>query len=197
MERSAVKELHYILPIANLESVLARGILSHSKVAKIKHDSIAMPEIQERRAKIRVPGGGPLHGYANLYFHARNPMMWRRKSSRDTLCVLRVNPDVLDVEGVVIADGNAASSYTQFRRSPQGLAIVDETLTFALDWRSRDLIDYYRRKSAKCAEVLVPERVHPTLIDGCYVCSAVTKASVHAVAPNLGAAIAPDLFFAE
>src|SRR5262249_15570914 len=111
----------------------------------------------------------PLHDYANLYFHARNPMMYKRRVMHATLAVLRVHPDVLDVPGVVIAPGNASSDWTGFWPSPDGLAKIDRELTFAEDWRDPDPITYYRKKSAKCAEVLVPDQVDCAFISGFYV----------------------------
>ena len=44
-----------------------------------QHVSVAMPAVQDRRARKIVPGGRRLHGYANLYICARNPMMFVRR----------------------------------------------------------------------------------------------------------------------
>jgi hypothetical protein len=71
MDRSRLKELHCIMPIKNLPSVMKRGILSNRRADSVPHESVADPEIQARRARVRVPGGRPLHEYANLYLHAR------------------------------------------------------------------------------------------------------------------------------
>lgn len=66
MNRADVTELHYIAAIANVPSILKHGILSHTLAAELAHDSVAMPEIQERRRNKQIPGAGPLHGYANF-----------------------------------------------------------------------------------------------------------------------------------
>jgi len=71
MKFEELDELHYITPIKNMGSICTMGILSHKKAEKIPHQSVAMDEIQERRKKVVVPGGRPLHQYVNLYFHAR------------------------------------------------------------------------------------------------------------------------------
>ncbi len=47
--------------------------------------------------------------------------------------------------------------------------MVDKELVFAERWTDPDPIAYYRRKSAKCAEVLVPDAVPPEYIFGAYV----------------------------
>lgn len=67
MKRSELTELHYITPIANVPSILRQGILSHNRAKRVQHQSVAMNEIQDRRAKVTVPGGKKLHEYVNLY----------------------------------------------------------------------------------------------------------------------------------
>jgi len=76
--------------------------------------------IQDRRRLKRVPNGRALHEYVNIYFDARNPMMYRRLDLRAEVAVVRVSPAVLDLSGTVIADGNAASNVTASIRRPQG-----------------------------------------------------------------------------
>ena len=195
MRRSELTELHYITPISNLASILERGILSHVRCQKIPHLSVAMQEIQDRRDGVRVPGGRPLHEYANLYISARNPMLYKRGGQHEELCVLRVTPDVLDLPGVVVTSGNASSQYVRFGAGAAGLGIVDRDLTFAEFWIHQDPIEYFRRKSAKCAEVLVPDRVDPQLIVGAYVSGDVGRAALSAAAAALQATINKHLFF--
>src|SRR6478735_9183939 len=100
--------------MGNLPSILSLGILSHIRAERIPHDSIAMQEIQDRRAEKRLPNGRALHDYVNLYFNARNPMMYKRKEGHASLCVLRIRPDILELPGVMMADGNAAAGLTRF-----------------------------------------------------------------------------------
>lgn len=169
-----LQELQYITHMANLASILQHGILSHHGVAKLGTErvSVASEEIQERRRKVRVPvpnSSRPLHSYANLYFSARNPMMWVLRNQHDDLCVLRVGKDVLHLPGVVVTDCNASSDHVRFGDGVSGLARVDRELVFAEYWTDPDPIAYYRRKSAKCAEVLVPDFVPPDFISGVFV----------------------------
>src|SRR5215470_4652905 len=100
MQRHELLELHFITLVKTVPSILKLGVLSHNAAAKIGHESIAMTEIQDRRAKVKVPGGLALHDYANLYFHARNPMMYKRRARHAELAVLRVSTSILDVPGV-------------------------------------------------------------------------------------------------
>ncbi len=173
-----------------------QGILSHKQVGKIKHTSIADRDIQDRRSRVVVPGARPLHEYANLYICGRNPMLYRRRDRHAEICVLRVRPDVLDLPGVIVTDMNAAAEglYGSFRPAPDGLRIVDRDLTFAEYWTDSDQIQYYRKKSAKCAEVLVPDRVDPEFIFGCYVSCPQAREQVLAVANDIDVTIDPYFF---
>jgi ssDNA thymidine ADP-ribosyltransferase, DarT len=154
-----VTELHCIMPIANLVSVMNHGILSHERAAKRPHHSVALQPVQDKRDQKQVPGGLKLHQYANLYFHARNPMMYKRRGEAPNLCILRVSTMVLARPGAVISDQNAASDYVRFLH-PRHWQVLDFDAIYAMDWRHQnDPVAYYRHSSQKCAEVLVPQRV--------------------------------------
>ena len=188
-------ELHYIAPIANLSSILEHGLLSHRRAAKLPHHSIALTDVQDRRADKTVPGGLKLHEYVNLYFHARNPMLRRRQTQHRELCVLSVSKRVLERPGVVVTDRNASSDYVRFAAGVEGLAIVEEKLVFAEYWTHNDHIEYLKRKSIKCAEVLVPEHIEATFVRGAYVSCAESEQAVKAIAPMLKVKVSPRLFF--
>jgi hypothetical protein len=190
-----VTELHCIMPISNLGSVLAHGILSYERAAQLDHASVAMQPVQDRRDQKRVPQGLRLHQYANLYFHARNPMLYKRRGEAESLCVLRVSLDTLGLQGVVVTDSNAASDYARFLHPSQsGLINFDDVL--ADDWtHPGDPRRYFQHKSRKCAEVLVPHQVSPELVLGAFVVNVEARAKVVAVAPQLATAVDPVLFF--
>ena len=195
MKRSELAELHYITTISNVPSIIKNGILSHRSAERLSHTSVAMTEIQDIRAKKIVPGGMPLHGYANLYLCARNPMLYKRKDLHVGLCVLRVSTDVLDLRGVVIADGNAASDYTGFWPSPAGLDKVNRDMVFAEFWTDEDQITKWQKTRVKCAEVLIPDKVEPRFILGAYVSCAEAQHTLQTTEPRLSVTIDAHLFF--
>lgn len=195
MKRSELVELHYITTISNMPSIIKNGILSHRSAERLSHTSVAMTEIQDIRAKKIVPGGRPLHWYANLYFCARNPMLYKRKDLHAGLCVLRIKTDVLDLPGVVIADGNAASEYTGFWSSPAGLDKVNKDMVFAEYWTDEDQITAWQKKRVKCAEVLVLDRVDARFIFGAYVSCAEAQHALQTTEPRLSVTIDAHLFF--
>jgi ssDNA thymidine ADP-ribosyltransferase, DarT len=192
-----VTEFHCIMPMANITSVIAQGILSYERAARLKHHSVAMQPVQDRRDQKHVPGGLKLHQYANLYFHARNPMLFKRKDEAAELCVLRVSVDVLNVPGVVITDCNAASDYVRYLAPPQW-ALLDFDDIFAPDWRHpNNAARYYQHRSRKCAEVLVPQTVQARYLAGAYVVDSAAAGQLSASGFRLPVAVNPVLFFRQ
>lgn len=183
------------MPMDNVPSVLEHGILSFEQAAKLAHHSVAMQEVQDRRDHKQVPGGLKLHQYANLYFHARNPMLFKRKDEADSLCVLRVSTAVCSTQGVVLADSNASSDYVRFLH-PSQWKLLDFDAIYAMDWRHPgDPIAYYRHRSQKCAEVLVPHRIEPRFLVGAYVVDNAAASRLASLGFHLPVAVDSVLFF--
>lgn len=195
MTRAELHELGYIVSINAVPSILERGILSHRRAEKIEHESIALEEVQSRRANVVVPNGRALHEYANLYICPHNPMLLKRRDIHDRICVLRVSVGVLDIPNAVISDSNAASKYVRFRPAPTGLAIVDRDRTFAEWWTHDDQIEQWRHSAQKCAEVLVPHVVPASYVLGAYASCSEGRERLRALAPDLPITIDRHLFF--
>ena len=197
MRRDELEELHYITPIANMGSIDRLGILSHKRVEKIQHTTVAMAEIQELRAHKNIPSGRPLHDFVNLYLHARNPMMYKRRAQHAELCVIRVSVDVLDLPGVIVTDSNAAAQdqYVRFAAAPGGLGIVNRDETFAESWNSPNYFEKCRLRSRKCAEVLVPDQVGRQFLSGVYVSGHTGAEAYNALGLGLPVTINGHLFF--
>ena len=195
MKIEEISELHYITPMKNVPSILQRGILSHNRAAKLKHDDISMREIQDVRAEKRVPGGLALHDYANLYFNGRNKMMAKRRPEQDRLCVLRVSTEALNIPGAVIADQNASSKYALFLPSPVGLQKLHREEIFVRSWKCPDdQIREWRLGSLVCAELLVPHVVPPKLILGAYVLDGAVRTRFTELEANLECVVNADIF---
>jgi len=200
MKWGALQELHYITAISNVASIMSHGILSHKRAKRIQHDSVAMQEIQDRREKKTVPGGRPLHDYVNLYFNARNKMLFRvlrhGEVQHTDLCILRVKTGVLDLPDVVVVDRNASSDYARFIPAPGGLRNVDGDLAFAEYWTHPDNpIEEWLHGSIMCAEILVPDLIDPDFIIGAYVSCTNAKASIEALNVGIAVTVNAHLFF--
>ncbi len=200
MDRNDLTELHCISPIENVPSILERGILSHLRAEKVPHVSVANPSVQRERSAKRVPPRDrPLHAFANLYFDARNPMMYvlvQEEPERHTqLCVLRIRTHVLDLPGVMVTDRNAATTIARFYSPAEGILALDASLVFADWWTDRAALEQERRRQIRCAEVLVPDFVPPTFIEGAFVSCDASGHVISGLAPTLPAAVNPHLFF--
>lgn len=194
MERDELKELHYITSASNLGSILERGILSHDRAARFDHESCANESVQDIRSRKRVPNGSRLHSYANLYFHARNPMMYAIHERTD-LVVVRVSEVVLDIEDTVLADGNAATFGTRFHASPEGLVYLNSALVFAKYWTDESFWPDEEKKRVRNAEVLVPNMVASEYIEGCYVDTRTKRDYCEDLDETLDVTIRREIFF--
>ena len=196
MNLEDVSELHYITPIENVASILVHGILSNRRVAHLPHASVAMAEVQDRRRDKKIPGARPLHEYVNLYFDAHNPMLSKRRAQNDVICVLRIAPDALNVEGAIVADRNAASDYVRFYTAVDGVRALDREMVFARFWtNAADLFDERIRKSVKCAEVLVPDKLESRFVIGAFVANEQALRAFQALNTQLPVAVNGGMFF--
>jgi len=195
MNRCDVEELHFITYIENLPSILKRGILSHNISRHINFHDISESGVQELRAKKKIPGTNrSLHDYANLYFDAHNPMLSKIRSKNNKICVLRINNRVLDIDGVIITDQNAARE-CWFKTVDEGLPLLNKEEIYATFWTDdNDPIKEYKQKGIKCAEVLVPDRVHSDYIIGSYVANSVAFGTLCNL-PDINVIIKRELFF--
>lgn len=176
MNKNDIIELYCITHINNIPSVEKNGILCHKHAQKIKHSSIALEDIQNRREGKKIPGTKKeLHDYANVYFDAHNPMLSRVRDKNDSICVLRVHKSILDIDGIIISDMNASRYWARFEPVVKGLELLDKDEVFAEFWLHDDRIEQDRHRGVKCAEVLVPDLIQPDYIFGAYVANSTAK----------------------
>jgi len=83
-------------------------------------------------------------------------MLSRKREQNEEICILKIDRVVLDMRGVIVSDKNASSNYAAFYTPEVGLEVIDFDLVYARYWTDDDYFEQYRKKSIKCAEVLVP-----------------------------------------
>jgi hypothetical protein len=192
-------ELHYIASIDNIPSIILHGLLSNKKVIErgIVHTSIANPGVNDRRDHIDVPNGLNLHEYVNFYFNARNPMMYYHYCNSDLskLCVLKINPSVLELENSVICAENASRN-PSFYPYPDGFDKLDFDQIYAEFWtHPGDSLQEYIHSGIMCAEVLIPHQVDISYIDGAYVLNSMVETNLRSKGFDREIIIKPKLFF--
>lgn len=159
-----VQYLYNINSIKNLKSIFRLGLLSKNEVKKLDLRyviDLSNIEVQSRRDNKKVPNYSFLHDYANLYFDARNPMMYVQVKNENInhLCVICISKKVLDLEGTVVTDKNAASALSMFLTPKEALNELNFNEIFAQFWIDDNPRIMQERKSKKCAEVLVFNRI--------------------------------------
>ena len=167
--------VYNIMPISNIPSVLEHGIVCFEKMQEIHHASIALNDVQARRARVEIPNGLSLHQYANLYFSYHNPMLYMRQALANDLCVLAVRATILDVDGCVVSDRNAAAQLARFYPPVEGMERLNFDEIHAQYWTDANPIAQREKKAKKCAEVLVPDHVPTQYIVGAYVVNETAK----------------------
>jgi hypothetical protein len=193
-----IKELYYITHIDNVSSILKEGILCHQVIEEknIQFTAIYNKEIVSRRAQRQVSGGKNLWAFANLYFQARNPMLYKviHDKPLDEIVVLGVRKDVIDFTGAFIADGNAANSPTAIiPRSKVPRECWAEIMTnIQKEWWNQQ--DGSKRKIM--AECLVPERIAPEYIQTIYTANLKVKHELQSISGlDIPVVPEPNMFF--
>lgn len=187
--------LYNIQSIDNIPSIMQRGLLSNEKAMRISHTSIAMNDVQQRRDGVRIPNGLRLHQYANLYFDPRNPMLSRRRDQNEELCILKVNCSILDYDGVIVSDRNASSSYASFYSPRDGLPVINFDLVYARYWTDDDYYLQLKKKSIKCAEVLVPYVIPFEFVTHAAVVNEKAANKLKAIGFDREIEVVPNVFF--
>lgn len=187
--------LYNIQAIDNVPSIMRYGLLSNERVKRIAHTSIAMREVQDRRETKNVPNGLGLHQYANLYFDPRNPMLSARRDQNEDLCILKIDASILDYRGVVVSDRNASSNYASFYPPEIGIRNIDFALVYARWWKDEDYYAEMRKKSIKCAEVLVPYEIPYDFIVSAAVASENARNKLKAMGFDKEIVVMSGLFF--
>ena len=180
------KEFYYITHIDNLKSILQHGILSRSKRRslwnRIKFSntkSIHNEDVIQRRKNKKFKNKS-LWDYANVYFQARNPMLYtvtHNKFKAEDIIVLQINSDIIQGDNIGITDGNAASENTRiFGDKEQGLNALNSEQFEKEYWNESD-------KRQLMAELLVYECISKEKIIGIYTASEKTAKKIRM---NLG-----------
>lgn len=193
--KTGKRYVYNITSISNIPSILKHGILCYDATKNLPHRSIAINTVQSRREHVVVPNGRCLHSYANLYFDYNNAMLYRRKDLADTICVLAISADILDVEGCVVTDRNAATDLVRFYAAGDGIRQINFEMVYAQYWNHPDPYEYSNHKAIKCAEVLIPYCVPPEYIIGAYVVSEDVKKQLMAAGFDRRIVVSPKVFY--
>lgn len=160
--------LFYMAPLENAALILHLGVYSYNRVNDSPElcggrHSIADPFVNGRRHRL-VINERSLHDYVPLYWATHTPMQYvvtqkEKRLEQQKLVFFLFDPSkIFAISGVLSTDGNAACEETLFYEG-RGAEPY-------LDWKILETKDCYwpNYKRKKCAEVLVPDCIPPSLI---------------------------------
>ncbi len=177
--------------------MLKYGVLSHSQVEarSLPFTPIYDRQIVTGRSKRVTPADKSLWNYANLYFQARNPMLYRvlDEKGAQSIVILGVSSNVLKRKDIFVSVGNAASGASPILPASEGLqAIYSMWDIVASDWWKEE--DGTKRKIM--AECLVPDFVSPDEIHTIYVASQIIAENLRtSIPPRVSIVPEPHMFF--
>jgi O-acetyl-ADP-ribose deacetylase (regulator of RNase III) len=193
-----IKGLYYITHIDNLPSILRLGILSHKLVEEegFSYTRIYDKGIVEARKDKLAPDGKSLWDFANLYFNARNPMLYRVKheKSLDDIAIVCVSPTILQRPDIFITTGNARASQSAILPKDEGIRKLPKIKReFDIVWWKPE--DGSKRKIM--AECLVPDLVPAEYIQAIYVASHKIREKIEAMLrpSRISVIPEPNMFF--
>lgn len=199
MKLQRVTGLFYITHIDNIPSLLEKGILSHEQIVSrnIQFTPIYDKEIVSNRRDIHTPDGRNLWHFTNLYFQARNPMLYRvlHEKPENEIAVILVQPNVLDRPDIYVSTGNAAHSSSDILNTSEMKKALRQIIrdTVGVEWWN-DLNGSKRKIMAEC---LIPDMLPPDYIKSIYVANHTAKEKVEKAIPNMELPIItePTMFF--
>lgn len=194
-------QLFYITHIDNIPSILQKGILSHSIIEnqEVKYTQIYDKGIISNRKDKKTPNNKSLWEYANIYFHPRNPMLYRvvHEQPPEKIAILAIDKDVTQLPGVFITNGNAASLLSDIMpMTQQNYYRVINQLKKVFDstyWTDED-----GSKRKIMAECLVPKKVPSDYIKTIYVVDDKTADEIkQKISYRISVVTEPKMFFSN
>jgi hypothetical protein len=154
--------------IENLPAIIRYGGLGCMNALarrRVRYQSIAYPDIQQRRAAIQVPcgPGGTLHDYVPFFFSPRSPMLFAlhkgnvtdHRGGQESIVHLVTTLEAVAAEReCVFTDGHAIMKLSRYFDDLGRIdEILDWTVLDSLDWT--DTVEDPDRSRRRQAELLV------------------------------------------
>jgi hypothetical protein len=199
MKRRTAQGLYYITHVDNISSMLQKGIFSHERIEseKIPFTRIYDEGIVSNRHTITVPDGRNLWHFANVFFEARNPMLYRvvHEKTEDDIAILALRPEILERPDIYVTTGNAAHSLSDILYPVEAKKYLSEIIknSVGVEWWNNE--DGSKRKIM--AECLVPDMIPSALIQAIYVAKHKIQDKVKQIIKrdDIPVIVEPSMFF--
>jgi len=203
--------IYHFTHIEHLPSIIEKGFLSYNKrqMLQTEHIDIAHQDIQQRRAKTKVPCGprGTLHDYIPFYFAPRSPMLYaihkgkveNYQQGQEPLIYLVTTVQKVETKGqrFVFTDGHGIMALTEFFDNISHLDKVDWEVMKSRYWN--DTQEYPDRCRRRAAEFLAYEYLPWEFITEIAVINERIKSQVTSILQNINhkpsLSIQPDWYY--
>lgn len=194
-----INNLYYICHVNNLHSILQEGLLSHNSVQAFKPETIYDKGIINFRKDIKPnpEKNETLWDFANLYFNARNAMLYRviHEQNLKNIAIIQFNKSILDYaknNDSHISIGNAAHSESSFTDIENGLKQLKKVWAF---WNKEYWNESDGSKRLMMSELIVKDRIPARYIDSIYVESEAVGNKIKKVIDFDNIITEPHMFF--
>ncbi len=194
-----INSLYYICHINNLKSILDEGLFSHNKIQTLSHKVIYDEGIINRRKDIKPnpEKNETLWDFANLYFNARNAMLYRviHEQNLEDITIIQFNKSVLDYaknHNGYISIGNAAHSESYFSEVTKGLKDLKKKWSF---WHKEYWNESDGSKRLMMSELMVKDKIPADYINSIYVKSETIGDKVKKITNFDNIITQPNMFF--
>ena len=113
----------------------------------------------------------------------------------EDICVLAVKASILNVNGCVVSDRNAATDLVKFYSVEDGIGEIDFEKVYAQYWTHDNPFEQANHKAIKCAEILVPNCMPYEYIVGAYVVSCEAGEKIREMGFNKKVVVNPSVFY--
>ncbi len=192
-----INNLYYICHLDNLKSILEHGLLSHNEVQTLTPKAIYDESIINRRATIKPNDTQTLWDFSNLYFNARNAVLYRvvHEQGVENIVIIQFKQSVLDYakqHNGLVSIGNAAHSESSFVEIENGLKQLKKIWSF---WNKEYWNESDGSKRLMMSELLVEKKIPTNYIDSVYVATGAINNKIKQLTSFDNIIIQSDLFF--
>jgi O-acetyl-ADP-ribose deacetylase (regulator of RNase III) len=194
-----IDKLYYICHIDNIKSILDLGLLSHNESQKVESKTIYDASIINHRNAIKPHKDKDytLWNFANLYFNARNAMLYRvmHEIGEENVAIIQFNKLTIDYaqnNNSLISLGNAAHNESSFVDINNGIKQLKKIWK---SWNKEYWNDADGSKRLMMSELLVLEKIPPEFISSIYVANERIGDKVKSLTSFENIITQPNLFF--
>lgn len=154
--------LFHMTHIDNVNHILEKGLLSHSKVDK--YTNISDRNVNSLRDRTEHYHDSKIHDYVPFYFNPRNAMLYRmQKEHHSNIIILEIDKKIIIKDYTLFSKGNAARKDSSLISCKYDLLEFPWSDIYAKSWSENGVIND-DKKSLMQSECLISDHVPVDMI---------------------------------